>query len=369
PMAEEPDYRDRRFLILIDVKRKDECEELYPKNNWDKEGMGSMPEAMQTAWTGEKRPVMEWWERRIVRWETVETEEKNSEGEPIRTRKIPVYGVICRKINGREILLDPDGYELTWEWEGQWIPFMRIDGWRMNLDGKLHVEGAIHQGMDSQRELNYASSSLAEHYGISTKVPWTGPQQSIEGSEHIWNTANVENYSYLPYNPVVIHGVAFKPERIDPPPAPAILQQMRMGATQDMEETLGMFKASVGKSTNKESGYAREQVRAENDQNHYHYMRGLAIAMEFEATCILDLLPHVYDTERDIRTRDEEGKVNTVKVNSKQADDNNKLATWETNDEEGEPRKHYDLSIGRYAVTVDMGPSFATGWEKAVKSR
>ena len=79
---------------------------------------------------------------------------------------------------------------------------------------------------------------------------------------------------------------------------------------------------------------------------------------------MVDLIPHVYNTERIIRTIKEDGTNRKVPINQPTPAEQQKAAGDQAQQLQGVLRV-YDLTTGKYDVTCEAGPSFTTKREEA----
>jgi hypothetical protein len=78
----------------------------------------------------------------------------------------------------------------------------------------------------------------------------------------------------------------------------------------------------------------------------------------------MDLLPHVYDTERKIRIMGEDGKVDLADINKPVG-----VVEYDEEGNETEVEKvQNDVTVGAYDVVLDSGPSYTTKREEAKES-
>jgi uncharacterized protein HemY len=83
----------------------------------------------------------------------------------------------------------------------------------------------------------------------------------------------------------------------------------------------------------------------------FTYHDNLARAIQYEAKILLDLIPKIYDTERVVRIMGEDEAEEMVRINQT-------LPTGETVN---------DITLGKYDVTVDIGPSYSTKRQEAAE--
>lgn len=388
PAAQEPDMRDRRALFYLGRPlSKAEWEERYENEPVLNKGLLAGT-GLELLWGKDSIPEIEYWFREIVDWRTVATTEEDAEGKPLRTRRVPVWGVKMWKTNGQEVLIEraqggEPARECTYTWDGQWIPFVTVFGWRMDLNGALHVEGMVRQARDTQRTKNYVESELVDAVGEDTKSQWLAPVKSVAEFKKFWDSRNTTHWPYLPYEPVITPGGILLPTKVQGSTAPQGVLAAKESADQNLMRQLGAGTSSQGEADNDPSGYARQQRRAEHDMGRQHYLNGLAIAERFEADLILDLAPVIWGNARQMHTLSDDGTLGKVSVNKPQPDptdpmqdlppgDERRAAVWTTNElAPGNPRgkvtKHYDLTVGRYRVRKTMGPNFATEREEQMQ--
>jgi hypothetical protein len=97
----------------------------------------------------------------------------------------------------------------------------------------------------------------------------------------------------------------------------------------------------------------------EGDVSTFHYIDNLSRAIRHAGRILLDLIPKVYGTARVVRVLGADGSASSVGVASggKGAE---QLKAVE---------KVYDLTVGKYDLTVRSGPSFTTRREEATSRR
>jgi hypothetical protein len=206
---------------------------------------------------------------------------------------------------------------------------------------------------DPQQLYNYYKTAQAEAVMLAPKAPFIGVEGQFEGHENKWQTANLINYAYLEYRPVSLNGQPAPPPQrntYEPP-----IQALSIGAMQsadDIKATTAIFDASLGARSNETSGVAILQRQREGDTANFHFLDNLSRAQKHVGRILLDLIPKIYDTDRWIRILGEDQKQRVVRVN----------AAYQ--DEDGRQRE-YNLSAGKYDVTVSTGPSYATKRQEA----
>ena len=265
------------------------------------------------------------------------------------SRETRIRSIKWCKLTGVEILDKRD-------WAGQYIPIVKVIGKEAFVDGKRSCWGLVRPAKDSLRMYNYVASTIVEKFALAPKTPFVGAKGQFEGMEERWAKANQVNYAYLEYNAVSVDGLNVPPPaRVGPAPIEAALYQFLQTAREDVQASLGMFKASLGKEQPNQSGRAILALTRESDTGTFHFADNQSISIQHGGRILVDLIPKIYDTARIIKILGEDGKVSSAQLNPTQD-----VAKREVSDAQGKIRKIYNLGVGTYDVTVTVGPSFNT---------
>jgi hypothetical protein len=191
---------------------------------------------------------------------------------------------------------------------------------------------------------------------LAPKAPYVIAEQQIEGHEDEWNQANTKNLPYLLYKAI--------PNSNIPPPRREIVTQTAIGeiteanlASDEIKATTSMFDASLGAQGNEVSGRAIFARQREGDIANFTYHDNLRRAIRYAGEQLIDLIPKVYDTERQVFTINEDESEQFVTINQTIVD----RAT-------GRTHIVNDLSQGKYRVVATAGPSFTTARLEAAQS-
>lgn len=252
------------------------------------------------------------------------------------------------KINAAEILESTD-------WPGQWIPIIPVVGDEVDVNGRVIREGVIRHAKDPQRMQNFFVSAEAEQIALAPKTPFIAAEGQLKGYEKQWKTANTVNHSVLQYVPRALNGQPLPPpQRQNFEPAVQAITNARLQSNEDMKATTGIYDASLGARSNEKSGIAIQRRNSQAQTSNFHFIDNLSRALRHGGRILVDLIPHIYDTERVIRTLGEDDTVEMVKING----------IFEHNGQ----KKNYRFGHGKYDVTVSSGPSFQTKRQEAVDS-
>jgi hypothetical protein len=259
------------------------------------------------------------------------------------------------------------------EWPGRYIPIVRVVGEEVDIDGEIERKGHTRNLKDPQRMYNFMSSAEAEFIALQTKTPYVGPVKAFQGFESYWASANHENRAYLPYNDRDEEGNEIaRPQREQPPVgAQAYLTAMQT-AQQELMMASGQYQETFGQQSNADAGVAIQARQRQGDKATYHFIDNVARAIRYTGRILVDLIPKVYDTRRVLRIVGEDGTEDFATIDGNlphpiadqsgqpvQIDRNEKLTP------EQAAQLIYNPGIGRYDVTVEVGPNYETRRQEA----
>ena len=92
-------------------------------------------------------------------------------------------------------------------WLGSFIPVIPMLSRELYLDGKKHLFGLLSRGLDTQRTINYAVSTLAERLSQFPKMPVMGLTGQFATDREAWKKMNTELYTYVQFDPVKLPDV------------------------------------------------------------------------------------------------------------------------------------------------------------------
>lgn len=135
----------------------------------------------------------------------------------------------------------------------------------------------------------------------------------------------------------------------------------------------GMYEASLGQQGQEVSGRALLQRRREGDAATFHYHDYANYGLLALGEILLELIPYYYDWKETAEILDEEHNEQFVTLAPQGSLKNSagKPVAHQARPDEKKPGKKtllYDLSVGRYDVVVDTGPSHATKREEAAET-
>jgi hypothetical protein len=250
------------------------------------------------------------------------------------------------------------------DWPGMNIPIVPVLGEQIKIGKRTVRHGLTRFARDPQRMINYYSSAEAEVVALQPKSPWLATVKNVEKHQQMWATANVEAHNVLLWTPDPANG-NMPPQRIQPAVSSQGISEGLDRAVNDMKGVIGIYDAGLGNKSNETSGKAILARQREGDVGTYVYMDNWSRSICRTGAILVDLIPHVYDTERMIRIMGEDGKVDLKWINKP-------IGMQEMDPATGQPTQEAkienDVTVGAYDVVIVPGPSFTTKREEAKES-
>lgn len=251
------------------------------------------------------------------------------EGEPY-AREVPNRFAQMYLCSGNDILEGP--YNLPCSS----IPIFRVPGWELR-DGEKYVRwGLVRYLKDPQRLHNYFRSVRAEALIAAPRNKWLATREAVAGFEKDYRASAVSDDNLLQYN-----AEGGKPERIPPPQIDGALVFEADTSVQDMRDVSNIHEAALGMKSNEVSGKAIQQRQQISDLGTFIYSDRLRMADERCAKVINELIPTIYDTFRIAKIVGPDGEAALAQLNNPS-------------------NPNTDVTLGKYAVTVTVGPSTIT---------
>jgi hypothetical protein len=247
------------------------------------------------------------------------------------------------------------------DWPGKFIPIIEEIGKEKIVDGKRILWGLVRPAKDSLRAFNYWISALTEKMALAPKAPFVGAVGQFASQGDKWDKANINNYAKLEYDAIDVNGnVVAAPRRQEPMQMEPAMAQMLQIMQNNVKSSLGMYKASVGQGEGDQSGRAILALKKESDTGTLHFGENQAISIMHGGRIMVDLIPKIYDTKRILRILGEDGKAQNVMIDPEQPQ-----AMREVRDAAGVVQRIYNLGVGKYDVTVTVGPGYTTSRQEA----
>lgn len=347
PAAQEYDRRDAGWCFVVEDMPTERFKAHYPDarpGGWDRDYSDF------SGWsTSDTVRVAEYWcvkhePAQIVQLAdgsirdlTADLEAASSKGavQIVRQREVQRAVVEMYLMTASEVLSGPH------RWPGKRIPIVPVWGEETMIGAKVMRTGMVHHLRDSQRLFNFARSADLEAYALQPKAPWLVTSEQIEGLEDEWSKSNRGTPAVLRYRGDTGHGA---PQRINPPAFQGAVMQLAGTAADDMKAVTGIYDAALGARSNETSGVAIQAREQAADVGTFVYIDNLYASIQATGEIIVEVIPSVYDTQRQVRILGREDEVKVIEVNGPNGP---------------------DLSRGSYDVQVQTGPGFSTRREKA----
>lgn len=237
---------------------------------------------------------------------------------------------------------------------GSYIPVVPVLGDEVYIDGKRQIAGLIRDAKDPQRVYNYQISAACEAVALAPKAPFIVAEGQTENHDTEWALSNRRNFATLTYKPVSLAGQPLPPPQRNTaePPIQAMAAIVRQ-ADNDLKSTTGIYDASLGQQGPEQSGKAVLLRQRQSDIANLNFTDNMARSIRHTARIIISQIPEVYDRKRVQRIIKPDGTAAYVGVWNSQNESQPELAEFGA-----AIQKIYDVGVGRYDVTVSVGPSY-----------
>jgi len=238
---------------------------------------------------------------------------------------------------------------------GRFIPIVPCLGEEVKIGRRIIRHGLVRFMRDPQRIYNYYASAEVEITALQPKAPWIGTENNFTDTLPMWEQANTKNYPFLIYRPDPSNQGA-PPQRGKPPMASEGILEGLQRAEADLHRVTGIYPASLGQQGPEQSGVAINARRGEGDQGTFVYVDNFTRAIKHTGKILVDMIPHVYDTQREVRIMAEDGSIKPVQINQPTRDIQGLQIIQKVEN---------DVTTGTYDIMIDVGPSYATRREEA----
>jgi len=353
------DSSDWNYCFVTDLMTKAAFKKAYPdaqEVDWDGDAWKSAGSAWQD---GDFVQVAEYWLReKVKRTILLLSDGMVVEAGDYEANK-PAFDAIGVQVQGsrdvdshrvRQYVMSGAEVLETVDWAGKYIPIIPVLGAEVNFKGKRYLRSLIQGAKDAQRMFNYWRTTSTELVALAPKAPFIGRKGAFETDHQKWATANTQSHAFIEYDGPE------PPMRQPFSGVPAGALQEALNASDDIKSVIGMYDASLGARSNETSGKAIIARQMEADNATFHFIDNLSRAIRHAGRVLIDLIPQVYSVPRVIRILGEDGESEMKAVNQPvQVEEKDPLT-----DEVREITRIYDLTSGRYDLTVSAGPSFAS---------
>lgn len=366
PGALEPDRADMSWCLVSEPMPMKTFKARFPDASTSSLDPPSNSGSEVLWGTGEWMRVAEYWRRKEVPGKLVQLsdgsvfeltqdgekqlEALTAQGLVVNVRDVKSYQTEMTLVSGNEQLAE------TYVFPCKYIPLIPVIGAEVPLDKGTYRHGLIRFQREPQQLHNYFLSVAAETMGQQPKTPYLVTQKMIGKFKGLWDNANRDATPYLPYEPDPSAPGA-RPERMNPPALPTGLVEMARMMAEDMKAATGIYDAALGNRSNETSGVAIAARQEQGSQATYHYVDNLEHSLEHLGRILVDVIPKVYDTERQMRLVGEDDTEKDITINQP------------VMEFDGQPVIRNDIRNAKFnSVRVVLGPSYASRRQEAVQT-
>ncbi len=283
--------------------------------------------------------------------------------------KVEAHRVIPRplvegfKINALEVL-----DELPWV--GSWIPLIPILGEEMNVDGEIILRGMITEAMDAQRMVNWTYSEGIDILSRTTKSDITVPADAVAAYADIWQTRNVYNHAYMPYDQYDASGRELRePIRNQGEPAnlQAAVEMMRI-SEEGIKAITGYYDSGLGATDSRVlSGRAKQAEIQQSELGAANYGAGVQMALICACNMIIEILPKITRVGQVLHLLGADDKTDKAIVGQPYRKEGGEVIPLTEQEAQALPPgvvQFFDPAKGRYAITAKVGKDTATKREE-----
>ena len=363
PNSERVDGSDAERCLITTMMSKAKFRKLYPNNDdgtsFTQRGTGDS----QSEWiTKEDIRIAEYFyvkRESATLYQLSDGTSKFAEGKDFRARLeaagIQIIGerasfkrtIKWKKLTAVEVIEERD-------WPGTYIPVVPVYGRHVVIGDKRHKFGMVRHAKDAQRMYNFWQTTITESVALAPKAKWIMAEGQDEGHESEWAAANVKSFPLLRYKQTDIDGnTAPPPQRLQPEPPPSGVMAAAAGINTDIATLMGIYDPSQQMPGNI-SGKALNGQQQQVDLTNFDFYDNLTKSIAQTGKIILDLIPHIYDSQRVMRIIGVDGKPDLVNINQPSQDD------------QGVYKVMHDMTVGQYDVVMDTGPGFNSKRQAAV---
>lgn len=363
--AEKRDRSDAKHCFVLQTFTKDAYDEKWP----DRSGLSVDQNRSADAYAKKADQVVvgefyyiEPKERDIVLMSNGKVYEDNDDFKKVadelkalgvtetRRRSRKKNRVFVRKFDG-EGWIDDKPKETVFSW----IPVIPTYGNYSIQESKPIYWGVVEKLIDPQRVLNYSLSREIEEGALAPRAKYWMTEKQAEGYHSTLATLNsntdpvqfFNNDPELPGPPQQNGGAAVNPG----------LRMISESMRAMIGQSAGMFAPNMGDNPFQQSGVAIEKLQNKGDAGTIKYFTAQEVAICHTARILIDAIPQVYDSERQVRVLNEDGSYEMVMLNQTVQDkDTGEIVTLN------------DISLGKYDVTCSAGPAFQNRQQETVKA-
>jgi hypothetical protein len=371
PVASEPDKSDGDFCGVYTVMSMDDFKRLYPKIENPQSASTSGNDYYYLRWNSREIIIVaelyykDYYTKTIVELSDGTTLDKDEAKEVLDMQQqmleanpdADLLGYVPLEItNEREVrdykikhikFIHNQVLEET-DWPGKILPIVYFEGDSTVIDGEQIPLPYIQDAIDAQRLINYVGSEVAYAILRARKETVIGTPDNFEGFEDQWrNPDKVQGYLEANLDPKTNQ----LPQFVTPPAFNGQLLDVLNNSTQDLSQILGRYEEARGEQSNAISGKAINSRKEASNKPVNVYINNWERGIKQIGKIIMDLIPHVYDTERDVMIMTPDGASKPVTINQR-------MGFTFTPDGNFEQYVQHDMTKGDYDIEVRVDGSY-----------
>lgn len=230
--------------------------------------------------------------------------------------------------------------ERNTEYPSNLLPICVVTGEQYTYEGHTHY-GSLTQDIKApQREINWLKSEAIATVAQAIKANVIMDNTGLNDEElEMWARAHIEPTAMLPKK-------SGADVTIVPPPAPPVAyMEMSAGNVEMCRQITGIYPDPTQQNgLNVQSGKAINFQQAGQATATYHFVDSLKFAIKRCGEIILDLIPSYYNDNQIRLAMGKDGQFTPISMGNVEVPD----AT------------NFDMAYGRYGVTIEAGPTYAS---------
>lgn len=238
---------------------------------------------------------------------------------------------------------------------GKYIPIFPVYGEVTWIENKRHIFSLVHFAKDPQRLFNFWKSTEAHILQKNQDDMLVVDSRGIAGFDEWRDPASA---AYLRFKAVDDSGSQIPyPTRVGAAAPPVGILNASESAKALIPDILNMHAPQMGQDVNQQSGVAIGLLQRQSDTAQFHFQDNLNKTIRHSARVLIGLFPILYDTEmvRRIVGADGESELARLNAEPKTPDEQERAINGILN----------DMSVGRFDIRMDTGPSFNTQREQS----
>ena len=271
----------------------------------------------------------------------VTEEDLRAEGLVENERETTRTAIKWYKVSGNKVLDET-------EFPGKYIPIVPVYGGVTFIEEERYIFSLIHFAKDPQRLYNYWKSTEAEVLQQTQKYqdkPIIGAE-AVKGYEDMWQ--NPSKVAALYYNQVSENGeVQPAPYRMSPAQPPIAILGAAESSKQSITDILNMHAPMMGGDSQEVSGVAIGMRQRQSETAQFNFQDNTNKMVRHCARILIGLYQALYTVPMMRRIIGVDGEAQTVNLFDQTAE--GVIA---------------DVTVGRYDVRMDTGPSYNTQREQ-----